>query len=536
MELIIRTIPTNAGIISQSSTNLFPLITQDNDFIITQDGDKILVFDKYFEYTLHQTEHDDRYEFDGWYINDVRVSTADDYTIYLDHNVLIEARYNQTKFDIGITANIIGTTPYQSAKQVDLGDSVEIRAREVKEYKFIGWSDGVKDNPRTLTPTTDIYLTAQYQKEIVNEAYYQYRGFIKDQLDMNAKPKAFVLVKSDKDKEDLLTKATSTIEVQQMPTNVNEGDVLVLYTPKGTRYYQGVISKISDTKITCTQMQSFFKGIFNKSFINSLSGETYIESEIKAVIDHFISGEYYGTTYEDTLINTRLSGFTTQFVGSQLAHLPTDKDDEGNDKNTSYDMEQFMYDMYNDYGVVFEFVVNFEGANYLKIFTPTYTQLTIGNNQNAITNLSPITTIEQTNKLIIFNQDGTYRTTFVVRKDGEIVEEPTSIANRFEITNTKIVKSDDDSEVLKKANLNTKPYNHKLTFSLLTENNLYDWQELKLGMPLHIFIDGTFFDSVLTAREIVHNENQNIKQINYTAGFIRNNITEILNNKFGRGN
>lgn len=165
MELIIRTIPTNAGIISQSSTNLFPLITQDNDFIITQDGDKILVFDEYFEYTLHQTEHDDRYEFDGWYINNVKVSTANDYTIYLDHDVLIEARYNQVKFDIGITANIIGTTPYQSAKQVDLGDSVEIRAREVKEYKFIGWSDGVKDNPRTLTPTTDIYLTAQYQKK-----------------------------------------------------------------------------------------------------------------------------------------------------------------------------------------------------------------------------------------------------------------------------------------------------------------------------------------------------------------------------------
>lgn len=33
-----------------------------------------------------------------------------------------------------------------------------------------------------------------------------------------------------------------------MPTNVNEGDVIVLYTPKGTRYYQGVIQKISDKK------------------------------------------------------------------------------------------------------------------------------------------------------------------------------------------------------------------------------------------------------------------------------------------------
>lgn len=283
-------------------------------------------------------------------------------------------------------------------------------------------------------------------------------------------------------------------------------------------------------------MASFFKGTFNKSYINHLTGHTYVESEIKAVLDQYISGEYYGTTYTDTLVNTRLNGFTTQFVGSQQAHLETDKDKDGNDKNTSYDMEQFIYDVYENYGVICEFTVNYEGANYLKVFTPNYSQITIGNNQNAITNLSPITTIEQTNKLIIFNQDGSYRTTFVVRKDGEIVEEPSSIANRFEITNTKIVKSDDSSDVLKASNFPKKMYNHKLSFSLLTENNLYDWLDLKLGMPLHIFIDGTFFDSVLTAREIIHNENQNIKQINYTCGFVRVDLTAQLSTRFGRGN
>ena len=178
--------------------------------------------------------------------------------------------------------------------------------------------------------------------------------------------------------------------------------------------------------------------------------------------------------------------------------------------------------------------VNYEGTNYLKVFTPNYTQITIGNNQNAITNLSPITTIEQTNKLIIFNQDGSYRTTYVMRKDSEIVEEPSSTANRFEITNAKIVKSDDDDDILIKANLPSKPFNHKLTFTLLTENNLYDWQDLKLGMPLHIFINGTFFDSVLTGREIIHNENQNIKQINYTCGMVRVNLTQQLIMKYER--
>lgn len=435
---------------------------------------------------------------------------------------------------INISSNIEGATPYQSAYEVQSGGSVEIRAREVKGYKFTKWSDGNTDNPRTLTPTNDIYLIAQYEKLLKNETYYQYRGFIKDQLDMEAKPKAFVLAKNDNDKEDLITKATTTIQVQAMPSNVNEGDVIVLYTPKGTRYYQGVISKISETKITCNQMASFFKGTFNKSIINHLTNTSGIEKQIAEILMNYQEGKYYGVGYIDTLIAQRLGSFTVQYVSSQTSSLPKDKDDSGNDKNTQYDMEQFIYDMYNEYGVLCEFTVNFEGTNYLKVFTPTYSQITIGNNQNAITNLSPITTIEQTNKLIIFNQNGSYRTTFVARKDGEIVEAPTSIANRFEIVNTKIVKSDDSNDTLIKANLPTKMYNHKLSFSLLTENNLYDWQDLKLGMPLHIFIDGNFFDSVLTGREIIHNENQNIKQVNYTCGMVRIDLTQQIITRLGR--
>lgn len=470
-----------------------------------------------------------KYEIDGVEI------TENPYQLTLTQDIDVVAYFKElTSYNINITSNINGITQYQSSKIAYEGDSVEIRAREISEYKFVGWSDGIMDNPRTITFNGNVNLTAMYEKLVFNETYYQYRGFVKDQLNMTEKPKAFILARSDKDKEDLLTKANSTIEVDQVPSNIIEGDVLVLYTPKGTRYYQGVISKISENKITCTQMQSYFKGIFNKSYINHMTQSTYVENEIKAVIEQFVSGVYYGTTYEDTLLQTRLNGFTIQSIGTQQVHLQTDKDSDGNDKNTQYDMEQFLYDIYDSYGVIPEFTVNFEGQNYLKIFTPSYSQITIGNNQNAITELSPITTIEGTNKLIIFNQDGTYRTTFVVRKDGEIVEEPLSTANRFELTNTKIVKSSDTNEVLIANNLPSKQYNHKLTFTLLVENNLYNWQDLKLGMPLHIFIDGSFFDSVLTSREIIHNENQNIKQVKYTCGKIRLDITAILNNRFGR--
>lgn len=464
--------------------------------------------------------------------------TTKEMTFTMNSDTTIVTHFEGIKYySITLDSSIKGLTPYQSDYSVEEGETIEIRARELNGFKFVGWSDGNTDTEREITVTSDIKLTAQYQRIISNETYYQYRGFIKDQLDLEAKPKSWILTKSDTDIEDLLTKATSTINVQEVPSNVNEGDILVLYTPKGYVYYQGVVNKISGTKITCSQMASFLKGTFNKSICNHLTA-TSLEGQIKEVIEDYFTGVYFGTDYVDNIIKDKYSGFTIQSTASQSVNLPTDLDDEGNDKNTSYDMEQFIYDCYEQYGVIVEFEVNVEGNNYIRIFTPTYTQITVGNNQNAITNLSPITTVEETNKLIIFNKDGTYRTTFIARKDGEIVEEPVLNADRFEIVNTKIVKSssedDSDNEDLIASNLPQKMYNHLLSFSLNAENDLYDWKDFKLGMPLHIFIDNTYFDTVLTHREIIHNENQNIKEIRFKCGFVRVSLTDTLLMKYWR--
>lgn len=530
-EVTIRTYPINSGQISYTRNNLFPLETQNSQVITTQNGQAILVFDQFYTYTFEQTTTD-KFAFEGWYLDGVKVSSSPTYELYVDGDYLLEARYTQNYYSITLsTTPTTMPTPYQSKVNVNVGSSVEIRAREINGYTFIGWDDGNLDNPRTLVPTADVFLVAEYKKDIINETYYQYRGFIKDQLAMTEKPKAFIIARKDKDKEDLSTKATSTITCKELPSNVKEGDVVVLYTAKGVRYYQGVISKIKEETLTCTQMQSFFNGVANKSYVNHIT-HTYLEDEIKAVLQQYQSGVYYSTTYTDTLVRQRLNGFTINSVGSQQVSLPTDteeKDGQEVDKNTEYNIEQFMYDCFNDYGVVFEFSVNYEGDNYITISTPDYEPIVVGNNQKAIVDLSPITTIEQTNKLIIFNADGTYRTTFVARKDGEIVEAPTLTADRFEIVKTKIVKSDDENDVLIKANLPQQMYNHKLTFKMYIDNNIYDWQDLKLGVPLHIFIDGVFFDTIITAREVTHNENQKIKEVLYTCGKVRLALTDLLN-------
>lgn len=478
-------------------------------------------------------------EFVKYTINGVDYTTPE-MTYAMEEDTEIVAYFEGIRYyKITATSNIKGLTIYQSDHEVRKDETVTLRARELPGYRFTGWSDGSTELERTIVVQSDILLAALYLKSTINESYYQYHGWIKDQLDMEAKPKEWVLVKDDRDLDDLLTKKTSTIEVFEMPENINEGDVIVLFTPKGVQYYQGVIDKIQDTNIQCSQMPSFFKGKFDRSAIQYLQQEyetEFVEDEICVLVQAYSTGQYYGSTYTDPIIATRLGGFTISSVGSQRVHLPKDLDSEGNDQHTQYDMEQFFYDMYEQYGVLPKFTVNYEGANYLEFETPSYTQpYTIGDNQHAIVDISPITTVESNNKLIIFNSDKTYRTTFVARKDGQIVQEPASEANRFELVNTVIVYSDDENDVLIKANLPDKMYNHKLTFTLYVDNNLYDWRELKLGMPLNIFVRGIYFDTVITGREIIHNENQNIKQIKYICGFVRTAITDILNTRFGKG-
>lgn len=235
-----------------------------------------------------------------------------------------------------------------------------------------------------------------------------------------------------------------------------------------------------------------------------------------------------GSTYIDSLVAQRLGGITIDYTGTTAVNLPsTYEENSDSDEYETIDFEEFIYSLYQKYGIVFDFEINIAGTNYVHIKTPNYTKMKVGNNMFAISNMTPITEVEETNRLIIYGSDKTYRTTYVATKNG-IVEQPSTTANRFNITNTEIVFSDDPVEDLVAANLPQTMYNHKLEFTLLVKNFIYEFGDFNLGGELDIYYGDEYYNSVLTGYEMQKASNKNVTEVDFVCGIVRTKLTQLL--------
>ena len=484
---------------------------------------------------------DEHYHFSKYILNSTDEVTSTPYSIRITADIEASAYFeHDPRYYIDVQPSIKNASIYRTTSEVWPGESVTIFARPFPDYVFTQWSDNNTSNPRTIANIqNDIVLEAQYTRISDTNGVYQYRCYVKDQLYLTDPPKAFMIAENFSISEDKLTNATSQITVLNLNDNINNGDILVLYDPMGTTIYQGVITSIEtetyeytivneDFKkatINCSQMQSFFKG----TWIYNIHASDYLETEIAYLVGEYAQGKLYGSTYTDPLVAQRLGGFTIESVGSTQANLPSDTDSDGTENYTEYDMEEWIYSLYQKYEIDFQFEVNFSGKNFLRIKVPTYESLKVGNNIYAITDMKPIEEIEETNKLVIFNQDKTYKTTYIATKT-ETLENPTSTANRFNITNTKIVYMNDEDNIsdIVANNLPSTMYNHKLTFTLILKNFIYKFTDFHLAMPLEVWHNNDYYSTVLTGWAINKNTNENITQIELVCGLVRKKLTQLL--------
>lgn len=561
-----------------------------------------------------------------------------------------------------------------------------------------------------------------------------WRGYVKDQLNLENVPKAFLKIKSFSIKEDLLTSATSTFDCVEVKDNISNGDVLIVADETGITKYLGVINSIDENTINTTQIQSIYKGNWlydlpniigvgddkswhwdrydylidptknyqhwNNSDLPKLEalenlqiresrtlldsstsltmnlGEkytacatTYVYSATRknitmvfssdnggilyvngtevgsyvyydsstqtqrvpiecpvtirkgwnkvqvvyseeavndgwlVTINGFHLNEYFTeqtsqytsnvTSLEDTFAQAlrlyangkmRDSSYTDDLIKQRLSsiEIKTSSQTQGafltQEDTYVCDMEEFIYSLYSRYQIQLTFDIPYQGKCTCTIGKSNIGEIKIGNNTNAIVDISPITEVEETNRLIIYNEDGTYRATYVTKADGSRVKEPIGTANRFGVVKTAIVFSDDDDQTLQWGYL-PKMYNHKLTFTLKlfkevevpvkklerveknlttfdnknlkTENesyimttvyerverkdklSLYSFNDFILGMPLAIWKDTDYFSTILTGREMTKDENAPINEVHYTCGTVRTKLTEKLLIKYG---
>lgn len=318
-----------------------------------------------------------------------------------------------------------------------------------------------------------------------------------------------------------------TTQGKEVTYNFNKGwnEIIICFTEDNgdayfkirPRFHDGSSYSIS----TLTDMNTALDITIEENFIDGLS--------------KFASGYIRGSSYQDELMNLEKSPVKIiqgSFTDGRLVS-----------ENDEFDMEQFIYDLWKNYSIMLDFTIPFEpwtigdnSGGTCRVYKPIYeVPLVISDNNDAIITISPTDEIQDVNKLVVFSQDGLeYRTTFIYTANG-IVEEPSSIATRFSAINTKIVKSDDSLEDIKKAYLPEEIFNHKLTFALRLSNNLYKYDDFKLGMPVNVYVDksGDFYSSVITGVEMSKTANQNIVYALFTCGNARTALTKRLTRKFG---
>lgn len=345
-----------------------------------------------------------------------------------------------------------------------------------------------------------------------------YRAFIKNlnALDSNAISGASTRVRNLTIKRDLLTKAVSTFELIEVPNAASEGDVLGVYDESGRIVYEGVISSIDENVITTNQILA----LFDDNWIWNNPNQSTIEETIAAIITNdFVNNE-------DTKIADLFSQFEIEITSETEKNLGTKAD------NTVVNFMSFLFDMYKDYNIIVDISIGFSGTPKITIGVPYYEPMKMTNN-NAIRNLQVTTETTQTNKLIVFNRDGTvqrgiyYATTSGITTDSEAL-------NRLPKINTKIVFSDDEMADIVNSNLSEEMFNHKISIDVVLSNKLYKWQDFHLGQYIDVFYKEKVYFSVMTGYSF-NADNDNIAStINISLGMVRQTIESKLYTEFNK--
>ena len=343
-----------------------------------------------------------------------------------------------------------------------------------------------------------------------------FRVYIKDRLDLGGKSIGNFRVTSFKVKRDCLAKATSSIRLEKEPTEIKEGDILTLYDNSGRWFFRGVIIRQEKELIECSQINS----LFNDSWKWEIPEKNTIEESIKSVINnHFRNSD-------DVLLTKTFYPFELSTISDTVRAFPSQNSD------FVMNFEKFTYDVFDKYSVRLYFDFDFQPrAPSIEIGLKQFPKITIGDNNNAIQNMSPIVEVYETNKLIIYSREKTeddvvlppqLREVWYASKNG-ITNDP-SEESRLPKINTKIVFTDDEVDVVIAQHLRDEMYNHKLTLDLVIDNKLYDFFSFDLGQEFDIWKGQNYFNTILTAYELEQTEDKKLSIAKLTFGKVRTSL------------
>lgn len=315
-------------------------------------------------------------------------------------------------------------------------------------------------------------------------------------------------------KRDVLNSATSSFVVEGIPSAVSVGDVLILMTPYGLMMYTGVIVRLSNNVIECSQAMS----LFNDNYKLEIANKETIEESIAHMLETKLKGN------DDPMIKKLFTPFKIRYTAGTHLQLPTQE------PKKIYNLETFFYKLFDDYGILVDFKVPFEKKQAeINIEINTKEKIKMIDNTIYTPTMLPTTEVYEVNKLIVYSEDEEYRGTFYGSRNG--ITDNCEELTRYAVVKTNIIFSNDNIDSIKTQNLKDDMYNHKLEIEMIMDNRLYKFEDMTLGQEFDIWIRNKYYNTILTGYEFTKDKDDDVKTVNLIFGKVRTKASNRWNIK-----
>lgn len=351
--------------------------------------------------------------------------------------------------------------------------------------------------------------------------------------------KTYLKILSAKITKDALQKSTSTFIADEIPSNVKEGMILRIYSPKGETVYRGIIKSIEDKTITCRELLS----LYDRDYIFSPS--TFDASNLNAMYQMFDLLQRGRASRAFETDQSKLDLLLTTYILNFMVSVPFRyKLSLYHDRNCNVSLPSFteteiknLEDLilsYASFGIFMKDISNLEVSPYYYMRNE---KLTLGDNIETIRNVKVEQQTQEDNVLVIYNSAGsTIRGMYGVMLDGTIGQYTVESINESDFlasTNYhgKVVMSDDPINTLLAQNLSSSALNHKITFDVQF-GGMLTREKMEVGTPVDFYIGNRLYKSVVTAVDYSIPQNtEKIQNATITLGNVRNSLTAKLNLK-----
>lgn len=342
-------------------------------------------------------------------------------------------------------------------------------------------------------------------------------------------------------KVDGMSKTTSTIEVKEIPDGVQTDCPVILRNPKGKMLYFGVIKSIVDKTLTCREPLSLFDSEFMFG-----STKTSTLSVMNSMMNYMV---LYGNGYPSyknnaAELNSSIERKMQPIFAGLDQRLTLEKNANINitapviDSANVSNLEDYLLKNFDDFGIYVEpSYGTTEKWIYLEVTNPkVQSPLVMSDNNEAITDIEVDIQEMENTSLVVYNSAGsTFRGIYSAKEDGTITaynypptDEESFIA--YNSCKPKVVMTDDKIKTVVEQYLSNAKYNHKITFNLDLDSDLYSLDALNIGRRVEFYYKNKVYQSIVTGLE--WNLPTNIEDphsVKVTLGKVRNKLTTKIN-------